>query len=129
MAHPLRIQRKRVAGWRMPEGAVYVGRPTIWGNPWSELRADAQQLFAGHAVDGILVGNFAAWLDHGSAEYRTRGESGHTFPIYVELHDRREEVLRRLPELRGKQLACWCSLDQPCHADVLCELANMKGGG
>ena len=27
-------------------------------------------------------------------------------------------------ELRGKNLACWCPLDQPCHADVLLELAN-----
>lgn len=29
-----------------------------------------------------------------------------------------------LAELRGKDLACWCRLDQPCHADVLLELAN-----
>jgi hypothetical protein len=28
--------------------------------------------------------------------------------------------------LRGKNLACWCPLDQPCHADVLLELANAK---
>ncbi len=27
-------------------------------------------------------------------------------------------------QLRGKDLACWCPLDQPCHADVLLELAN-----
>lgn len=27
-------------------------------------------------------------------------------------------------ELRGKNLACWCPLDQPCHADVLLEIAN-----
>ena len=27
-------------------------------------------------------------------------------------------------KLRGKNLACWCPLDQPCHADVLIELAN-----
>lgn len=26
--------------------------------------------------------------------------------------------------LRGKNLACWCGLDQACHADVLLELAN-----
>ena len=26
-------------------------------------------------------------------------------------------------ELRGKNLACWCPLDEPCHADVLLELA------
>lgn len=30
-----------------------------------------------------------------------------------------------IAELRGKNLACWCPLDQPCHADVLLELANM----
>lgn len=29
-----------------------------------------------------------------------------------------------LDRLRGKNLACWCPLDQPCHADVLLELAN-----
>jgi len=27
-------------------------------------------------------------------------------------------------ELKGKDLACWCRLDQPCHADVLLEIAN-----
>ena len=27
-------------------------------------------------------------------------------------------------DLAGKDLACWCPLDQPCHADVLLELAN-----
>ncbi|SKE25070.1 Uncharacterised protein [Mycobacteroides abscessus subsp. massiliense] len=31
---PERIQRKRTAGWRMPEGAIYVGRPSQWGNPY-----------------------------------------------------------------------------------------------
>lgn len=29
-----------------------------------------------------------------------------------------------LTPLRGKSLACFCALDQPCHADVLLELAN-----
>lgn len=27
-------------------------------------------------------------------------------------------------DLRGRDLACWCRLDQPCHADVLLEMAN-----
>ena len=31
---PERIQRKRVAGWRMPAGAVSVTRPGRWGNPF-----------------------------------------------------------------------------------------------
>ena len=30
-----------------------------------------------------------------------------------------------LEPLRGKDLACWCSLDQPCHADVLLELCRV----
>jgi hypothetical protein len=38
----------------------------------------------------------------------------------------RAELVRRLPELRGKNLACWCPLDKPCHADVLLELANKQ---
>lgn len=29
-----------------------------------------------------------------------------------------------LEELRGKDLACWCSPNQPCHADVLLRIAN-----
>ena len=36
----------------------------------------------------------------------------------------RARVLRELPELRGKNLACFCPLDRPCHADVLLEMAN-----
>lgn len=37
----------------------------------------------------------------------------------------RTAVAKRLPDLRGKNLACWCPLDgKPCHADVLLELAN-----
>jgi hypothetical protein len=30
--------------------------------------------------------------------------------------------------LAGRDLACWCALDQPCHADVLLALANDEGG-
>jgi len=35
------------------------------------------------------------------------------------------ELLAALPELRGKDLVCWCS-PLPCHADVLLELANAE---
>ena len=30
-------------------------------------------------------------------------------------------------ELAGKNLACWCPLDQPCHADILISVANASG--
>ena len=101
--HPLRIQRQRTKGWRMPAGAVYVGRPTKWGNPFPFARL------------------FRKWLETGECEWQehcTRPRS------QVALDERQAWMLQHVHELRGKKLACWCPLDQPCHADVLAELAN-----
>ena len=97
MSEPLmRIQRKRVRGWRMPLNTVYVGRGTKWGPPW--VKADFW------------------WA---------------TDPARASVEAYREYIVRRalrdphlLDALRGKHLACWCPLDQPCHAEVLLELAN-----
>ncbi|MEO3767676.1 DUF4326 domain-containing protein [Streptomyces sp. B5E4] len=48
---PRRIQRRRTAGWKAPHGAVYVGRPSRWGNPYSVAdygRQEAVRLFRAH---------------------------------------------------------------------------------
>lgn len=84
-----RIQRRRTKGWRMPEGAVYVGRPTKWGNPYG-LDVYSREEAIGLYEREMLFLSAMGFLD----------------------------------ELRGHDLACWCPLDQPCHADVLLELAN-----
>lgn len=99
MGHPLRIQRKREKGWRMPPGAVYVGRPTEFGNPFET----AEQ--------------FRHWLNHNIC-------FDLSYVDFMRLLPQRNQIEKRLDELRGKQLACWCPLDRPCHADVLCEIAN-----
>lgn len=91
---PQRIQRRRDKGWTMPEGVVYVGRPSVWGNPFNSVHS------------------FRAWLA-GTLPSAPHGE-------------RRETLLARLPELRGKDLACWCAPRAACHADVLIELANRE---
>ena len=39
------------------------------------------------------------------------------------------DIIEALESLRGKDLACWCPLDQPCHADVLIEFANRPEAG
>ena len=103
---PKRIQRKRTKGWKMPPNTVYVGRPSKWGNPFkigSYLRS------TGGLPLVIPSADFAVRL---FSEQALHPEAGFIF---------RENVVR---ELRGKDLACWCPLDQPCHADVLLEIAN-----
>lgn len=106
---PQRIQRKRTKGWRMPENTVYVGRPTQWGNP-----------FYKHG-DGLPMDNALAKALFAKQLRESGGffAPGYTTPTTV------EDIKK---ELSGKNLACFCSLDEPCHADVLLELANAKDG-
>jgi len=82
-----RVQRLRKRGWRMPENAVYVGRPTKWGNPFKV------------GIDGNLD------------EVLQKYEKYLKVRINLDPHF--------LSPLRGKDLACWCPLNQPCHADIL----------
>jgi hypothetical protein len=114
---PKRIQRKRAKGWRMPDGAVYVGRPGAFGNYWSSL---------GHSNEEA-VRLYRLWLS-GVSTRRALASLYGSLPIEAveALHEMRAVVLARLPELRGKDLACWCRPGQPCHADVLLELANAR---
>ena len=108
---PKRIQRKRTKGWKMPEGAVYVGRPTKWGNPFR----------VGRPVDrGPNHGGYDFIKDRADAVALFRLTVG---PITGGI-EARDFIKAAQCELRGKDLACWCPLDQPCHADVLLEIAN-----
>ena len=100
MSKPKRIQRRRSKGWRMPANTVYVGRPTKWGNRY-RVNTDRQRAVDLFEEDIRLYGG-----------YRNNDS---TPPIDI-------ATMRR--ELQGKNLACWCPLDQPCHADVLLEIAN-----
>jgi hypothetical protein len=106
---PQRIQRKRTKGWKMPPGAVYVGRPTLIGNPFSKSAVP-------DATETELVEMYREHI-----EMQLRGERS-TFTT-----DDEEWVTKyrsAVEALRGKDLACWCALDKPCHADVLLEIAN-----
>lgn len=118
---PERIQRKRTKGWRMPDGAVYVGRPSRWGNPYRIDRLSAHE-FVGlmpdgtEAADGWGGRNFAAqWaVDMFALHIGAMGNYEYDAEMWARF-DR---------DLVGRDLACWCPLDQPCHADVLLEIAN-----
>jgi hypothetical protein len=48
------------------------------------------------------------------------------FRDYLDAHP--ELVAQARTALAGKVLMCWCKPDEPCHADVLLELANRTEG-
>lgn len=110
---PERIQRKRSKGWKMPPNTVAVTRGTIWGNPFS---------VAPGVRPGSTVGGARGYI-----AVPTVDDAVACFAEMLACDGPAADALRsRLPELRGKDLACWCPLDQPCHADVLLRLANQK---
>lgn len=113
---PNRIQRKRTKGWKMPPGAVTVARPSIFGNPFkvSEMVTlrEAGLLPEGETPRQAAVRNFSEWLE-GKAVVGQGAEI---------IAPPKTQTIR--DHLRGKDLACWCRPDQPCHADVLLRIAN-----
>lgn len=93
---PKRIQRRRTKGWRWPDGAILVGRPTKWGNPW-RVGID------GNAGDCVLKYARLVLIENVWSE---------------------PNVMQIQRELRGQDLLCWCPLSRLCHADVLIAIAN-----
>lgn len=104
---PKRVQLSRRKGWRLPAGAVKVDRTTIWGNPFHK-HGDGQPMEASLAVYLFrdMIAKTGGWMA------KMRGDE-----VSVDIEDARRE-------LRGKDLACWCPIGAPCHADVLLELVN-----
>jgi len=106
---PVRIQRMRVKGWKMPENTVSVTRPGTFGNPFTVKEAQDAGYEDGRKM--ALFG-FKEWLS----------EKGNDFNNL--LPEKRKKLLENMHKLKGKNLACFCKEGEPCHADVLLELAN-----
>lgn len=83
----------------MPDNTVYIGRPSMWGNPYK------QEPYMGKDWRAVVT-----------AKYRS----------YLLDPDNAQLLKRAQQELKGKDLACWCPEGAPCHGDVLIELANKE---
>ncbi len=94
---PKRIQLTK----DVPENTIYVGPCSKWGNPWHIEQFGRVQAYV----------YFEAAMKNQATEW---GEGAH----YI------NPPQGDLSELRGKDLACLCPLNQPCHASILLELAN-----
>lgn len=116
-----RVQRKRVKGYKTPENTKYVGRPTKFGNPfrltkdlfiecrslntikeWIVFKEDKK-----YSIDDVLV-FYKKWLNW---------EYVNSVQPFLPPPPKPHEV----KELNGKNLSCFCSLNVPCHVDVLLE--------
>lgn len=130
-----RVQLRRTKGWRMPPNTVKVDRTTKWGNPFNFRAVEHCWTALAYGEKGNPAGRQAAsvkayrdWMQT-PAGMRIEGcglyaeKNGESIPVAVG-----PTVEAGTPpdpsELRGKNLACWCKPGDPCHADVLLELAN-----
>lgn len=126
------------------------GNPFPWEGTWAAVAAVAAG-FTGDAAGrrASAVAHYRAWLTgevrrgphaddkgddlivYADGSERSTAEQGRRLAAFLavslgsRLHLPPPPALERIrAELRGHDLACWCALGQPCHADVLLELAN-----
>jgi hypothetical protein len=106
---PVRVRLSRKKGWKLPPDTVSVARPGRWGNPF---------YVAPELAPGTPVGTRYTAMP-------TVAEAVAAFRRWVEEDPAGQRLAQQARlELRGKNLACWCPLDGPCHAQVLLEIAN-----
>lgn len=103
--------RQRTPKWKAPDGAVYVGRPGQWGNPFV-VGERYSQYVRGQSVR----------VEHVTGMCKTAETAVRLFRRWIAMRADYAERVR--VELAGRDLMCWCPLDKPCHADVLLEVAN-----
>lgn len=129
MMAPVRIQLSRKRGFRLDETslatngllAFNVARPNRWGNPWRvKIRGRFHE--GGDAWAGAHDWEVNYPFHHSKREAAQRAVDCFEHALTEGLLTRIK--IEEVKELRGRNLACWCSLDMPCHADVLLRLAN-----
>lgn len=130
---PVRVQRKRKRGWKMPENTVSVARPGRWGNPL-KIMGDFIYIDASYRrgwLDPWVI-LCSGDLDYLLKIYRAILEIDNNYLNLVPAQNPKDlqywvnyiPTLNYIENLKGKNLACFCSLDSPCHADVLLSFVN-----
>lgn len=114
MSDPKRIQLSRARGWRLPANTVKVDRTTEFGNPYR----------IGEPLDGKTARRWGWEISPAGRKLvcEDATEAVKRFKHALQWDEAVHDHVRE--RLKGKDLACWCALDAPCHADVLIWLAN-----
>jgi hypothetical protein len=132
---PKRVHMSRQHPWRHEHpDAVIVDRRTIYGNPFKVGVEMMTGTMSGNLIQNTLKYDRFTPQDLGETvdAYRKCFASVPAIsPMFISDDGRGVSIWSyglpsadEIRELAGRDLACWCPLDQPCHADVLLELAN-----
>lgn len=96
-------------GWRLPPDTVIVSNRSMFANPWK----------VSDRIDSLeAVIRYEEWM------VRDLVPADTTYDEKVRLDIFRNHAWRKMPTLRGKNLACHCKIWAPCHRNVLLVLAN-----
>lgn len=116
-SHPKRVQRKRTLGYKLPPNTVVVSRPSKWGNPFVVGKYYAKNDIYGEQPSDALLPEY---------ELITPDLAVRKFREYISIlrHVKPHELEKLIAPLRGKNIACFCRTDAPCHGDVWLELAG-----
>lgn len=118
---PVRVQLSRAKGWRMPPNTIKVDRTSLFGNPFAVRKG---------AVSGgperwvNMPRYFAGDVLHFATKVEAAGKAVEMFRNWINHPALRKQREMMIVGCRGVNLACWCKPGEPCHADVLLEIAN-----
>lgn len=123
---PQRIQRTE--GWKPSKAQVWVGPRSNFYNPFAAKIKGGESGLA-TMTRQYLVDDFREWMTEplhwghptGGPAWVSRKSWGSMLGVK---YGDRFFITERLESLRGKDLVCRCHISQPCHADVLLEIAN-----
>lgn len=104
----------------MPENTVSVTRPGKWGNPF---RVGGNFMVGDPNMKTIFRMSWCEAIEP-EAGFTKIADAAMAVDFYKRLMA--SGYRKDLSDLRGKNLACWCKIGDPCHADVLIELANSE---
>ncbi len=126
MSQPVRIQRKRTKGFKMPAGSVSITRPGNWGNPFTVEEEKEELIIQQEKVDGFYS---PALVEKKARErvvqkFHDMMADPYSHKVLPQIRERFIYMRTNLEQLTGKDVGCFCSLDQQCHGDVLLKLAN-----
>lgn len=103
----------------MPENAKYVGRPTKWGNPF---RLTVDGFIQCYSTNRTILDPWIMWSYSNGFETKDIVE---LYSLWLKGELKAKAPYLPTPpsieELKGKDLACFCSLYEPCHVDAILE--------